>query len=176
MLFLLLLLGFLVNFILKPLLKEESGLKTKFSSGVGYWTIISLLLIFIVVLGYFIIYLPFESVYLTEFNFQDTNSVTINADKGMLIFLEIDSGAYTREGTQLQISLISNSFNSSITKVIGKQTTSDRVNHKRILSGTNSLVFMKEEIPSNDEYTLTIEKIYGNTSISNVRVYGKITN
>jgi hypothetical protein len=171
-LFLFCLIGFFVTFALKPILKEESGLKTQYDSGFSFWVVIVFLLTFITGIGYFIIYIPLNSIYFTEFNFQNTQSVNINAKQNMQIYLEIDADSYTINGNQIRIDLISNNFSTTSTITIGKIPTSD---HK-ISTSTNKIVFIKDLIPSDGEYTLKITEIDDKTYITNIRVYGKINN
>lgn len=172
LLFLLILIVSFINIVLKPFLKEKDKSKTNSLSGIKYWLTIGLFILIISIVGYFGLYLPLQSVYLTEFNFQDTNSVKINAKEGMQIYFEIDSETNTNDGTELEIILNGNLFSASVNTLIGEKTISDKLEGKTTIT-VNKLVFVKEKIPADAEYLITVKKISGDVIITNIRVYAQ---
>jgi hypothetical protein len=169
LLFILLIFSFLVTFALKPVLGSRSPMQSIATSGKMFFGIILFMALFVIGFSYWLIYIPFNSDLLFETKFVSPVTVDFIGVAGSELFFEVDTGASSKDGTTLFVSL--NGPNNWVySKEIVVGADAGRKNDK-YASATSISRAILNNLPSNGNYTLIISKRAGETEIRAIRVY-----
>lgn len=160
----------LIMFILKPVLKDRSPLKTQYSGGPGFWLVTLFITAFVSVFGYLSIYIPISSQFLGEIDLKMQNSIQIYAKNNQEIYFEFDTGSYTTNGTQIEVIITGlNDWSADKIYTIAKK---DGGNNRGATMSTIT-IFGMAKIPVDGKYNIIFNQLDNHVQIKKIRIFEK---